>query len=325
MLLRTFPKTQSDREFLDGIATSDNRNFANMWGQPKDDGVPVFIYIRAGGFKAMETAFNNQNLTFETLIEDWQKYATSSMDRLMNSFPNLFIRCAQFFSPFRLIDDEKHQLVERKQNAISKDFDFETYHPFEEVFQTKRTFHQTHINSNKNQSNLQLKTPNLAWRFYKSQIILSKNNIESKFKLEVTFQIAYSNGLNPTMNSMRFLFICCIFFIIWKVEGFLKSEQETNPSQINVTSLGKTYEGRDILLTKVSKSGSSGDKPIIYVNCAIHAREWITTAVCNWMIRQVIIIKNPTAFWKLQIIQKYSATSQILFQSQRNQKKTFNH
>ena len=73
-----------------------------------------------------------------------------------------------------------------------------------------------------------------------------------------------------------------------QVVAFLKEEEEGNPAQINVTSLGKTYEGRDILLTKVSKSGSSGDKPIIYINCNVHAREWITAAVCNWMIRHVI-------------------------------------
>ena len=74
---------------------------------------------------------------------------------------------------------------------------------------------------------------------------------------------------------------------VWKVVNFLQKEAERSPSQINVTSLGQTYEGRDIYLAKVSKSGSPSDKPVIYVNCAIHAREWITTAVCVWMIRQV--------------------------------------
>ena len=68
---------------------------------------------------------------------------------------------------------------------------------------------------------------------------------------------------------------------------FLKEEEEKNPSQINVTSLGKTHEGRDILLAKVSKSGAFGDNPVVYINCATHAREWISTAVCTWMIRQV--------------------------------------
>jgi len=177
MLLRTYPKTQGDRDFLDGIATSDIRQYADMWGLPKADDVPVYVYVKVGGFRVTEEAFINQNLTFEPLIEDWQ----------------------------RLIDNEKEELAKRKLNFSVSDsgFDFETYHTYEEV---------------------------------------------------VTF---------------------------------LKEEEEKNPSQINVTSLGKTHEGRDILLAKVSKSGAFGDNPVVYINCATHAREWISTAVCTWMIRQL--------------------------------------
>jgi len=175
MLLRTRPKTQSDRDFLDGISASDIRQYANMWGLPKDNNVPVYIYVKAGGYNLTQEAFFKQNLEFETLIDDWQQ----------------------------LINTEKVDLERRKQNHASEEFDFETYHTFGEVV------------------------------------------------------------------------------------NFLQKEAERSPSQINVTSLGQTYEGRDIYLAKVSKSGSPSDKPVIYVNCAIHAREWITTAVCVWMIRQL--------------------------------------
>jgi len=184
--LRTYPKTQSDRDFLNGIGASDISQYANMWGIPALDGLPVYIYVKVGGFDVTKAAFDKQNLAFETLIEDWQK----------------------------LIDQEKFDIQQQREQHDSTDYDFETYHTFEEV---------------------------------------------------VTF---------------------------------LKEEEEGNPAQINVTSLGKTYEGRDILLTKVSKSGSSGDKPIIYVNCAIHAREWITTAVCNWMIRQLTSSKDSALLEK---------------------------
>ena len=79
MLLRTYPKTQGDRDFLDGIATSDIRQYADMWGLPKADDVPVYVYVKVGGFRVTEEAFINQNLTFEPLIEDWQQYGSISL------------------------------------------------------------------------------------------------------------------------------------------------------------------------------------------------------------------------------------------------------
>ena len=76
-LLRTYPKTQSDRDFLNGIGASDISQYANMWGIPALDGLPVYIYVKVGGFDVTKAAFDKQNLAFETLIEDWQKYDDS--------------------------------------------------------------------------------------------------------------------------------------------------------------------------------------------------------------------------------------------------------
>ena len=50
-----------------------------MWGLPKADDVPVYIYVRAGGLTVTEEAFARHNLTFEALIEDWQQYGSISL------------------------------------------------------------------------------------------------------------------------------------------------------------------------------------------------------------------------------------------------------
>ena len=73
MLLRTYPQTQSDRDFLDGIAGSDIRHVADMWGLPRANDVPVYIYVKAGGYNVTQEAFLKQKLKFETLIDDWQR------------------------------------------------------------------------------------------------------------------------------------------------------------------------------------------------------------------------------------------------------------
>ena len=64
---------------------------------------------------------------------------------------------------------------------------------------------------------------------------------------------------------------------------------EMNSSRVNISSLGKTFEGRDLtLVTVTSRREDQGDdsaaKPIIFLNCGIHAREWIAPAVCVWMV-----------------------------------------
>lgn len=87
--------------------------------------------------------------------------------------------------------------------------------------------------------------------------------------------------------------------------------------------MGKSYEGRDLFLVKISnttldhgeshshprrrtirelenefqenkidlsiKKGESPQKPVIYINCGIHAREWVAITSCLWMINEVYL------------------------------------
>lgn len=49
---------------------------------------------------------------------------------------------------------------------------------------------------------------------------------------------------------------------------------------------GTTTEGRDIVQAIIS-SDLSANKPVHFFDCDMHAREWITTATCVWIIDQV--------------------------------------
>lgn len=89
--------------------------------------------------------------------------------------------------------------------------------------------------------------------------------------------------------------------------------------------MGKTHEERDLLLVQITKNESSnldhqqrkrateeefgfdtteGDnvlpddmniveeynyqtKPVIYINCGVHAKEWVAISSCLWMINEV--------------------------------------
>jgi len=57
-------------------------------------------------------------------------------------------------------------------------------------------------------------------------------------------------------------------------------------------SVGKSNDGQDMRVIKVCKGGC-GNKPAMWIDSGIHAREWISPAVGTWMLRE--IVENDSA------------------------------
>uniref|UniRef100_H3A5M5 Carboxypeptidase O n=1 Tax=Latimeria chalumnae TaxID=7897 RepID=H3A5M5_LATCH len=51
--------------------------------------------------------------------------------------------------------------------------------------------------------------------------------------------------------------------------------------------LGMTYENREIYYLKIGKQ-SDKPKKIIWMDCGIHAREWISPAFCQWFVKEIL-------------------------------------
>ena len=69
---------------------------------------------------------------------------------------------------------------------------------------------------------------------------------------------------------------------------FCKSLSENSKSsaggpEIVYGSIGKSTEGRDIVLVRMS-SGGGGSKPAIFIDGGMHAREWISPATVTYMM-----------------------------------------
>lgn len=71
--------------------------------------------------------------------------------------------------------------------------------------------------------------------------------------------------------------------------AWLKSLAKKYPQDVTVIKGGKTYEGRSILGVKISKSGK--ERPGIFVEAGIHAREWISPAAATFIINQLLTSK----------------------------------
>jgi hypothetical protein len=60
-----------------------------------------------------------------------------------------------------------------------------------------------------------------------------------------------------------------------------------NPSIIRwIPSIGSSFEGR--AMPAIVVSNAAANAPSIYMQCLIHAREWISGATCNWVINQLV-------------------------------------
>jgi murein tripeptide amidase MpaA len=79
------------------------------------------------------------------------------------------------------------------------------------------------------------------------------------------------------------------------IQGFLAEQAALYP-HARVVQIGKTFENRDISGIIISKGQN---KPIVFVEAGIHAREWIAGAVATYLINELLNSNDP-------IIQKWT-------------------
>lgn len=62
----------------------------------------------------------------------------------------------------------------------------------------------------------------------------------------------------------------------------MDNAEKAHPDLVSTYVAGKTYEGRVLRVAKVSTGGDS--KPAIWIDCGIHAREWVSSATCQYFL-----------------------------------------
>lgn len=60
------------------------------------------------------------------------------------------------------------------------------------------------------------------------------------------------------------------------------------PKLVSISTVGKSYEGREIRIIKIGLDQKNNTKPIIYIDCAIHAREWIALSTCMYIANRLL-------------------------------------
>ncbi|XP_054743523.1 zinc carboxypeptidase A 1-like [Anastrepha obliqua] len=75
---------------------------------------------------------------------------------------------------------------------------------------------------------------------------------------------------------------------------WLQSLPSSYPGVVTLIEGGKSYEKRSILGVKISYNNGQSQKPGIFLEAGIHAREWIAPATATYIINQLLTSENDT-------------------------------
>ncbi|XP_078085102.1 carboxypeptidase O-like isoform X2 [Mustelus asterias] len=91
-----------------------------------------------------------------------------------------------------------------------------------------------------------------------------------------------------------------------EIYQWMEEMKENYKELVTQHLLGITYEKRPMYYLKISRK-SDKPKKIIWMDCGIHAREWIAPAFCQWFVREVLetYIADPKTDQFLQHIDFY--------------------
>ncbi|XP_056157102.1 carboxypeptidase O-like [Lampris incognitus] len=74
---------------------------------------------------------------------------------------------------------------------------------------------------------------------------------------------------------------------ITEITSWMNKMFKENPDVVSLLEYGKTYENRAISLLKIGLKGEVRKKAV-WMDCGIHAREWISPAFCQYFVQQVL-------------------------------------
>jgi len=72
------------------------------------------------------------------------------------------------------------------------------------------------------------------------------------------------------------------------MEEYMDYLAETYSDMVSIESIGTSYEGRPMRVLKICKGGTCGNKPAMWIDGGIHAREWISPATATYHMRELV-------------------------------------
>ncbi|XP_074242730.1 carboxypeptidase A6 isoform X1 [Saimiri boliviensis] len=77
-----------------------------------------------------------------------------------------------------------------------------------------------------------------------------------------------------------------VYHSLEEIQSWMHHLNKTHSGLIHMFSIGKSYEGRSLFILKLGRR--SRLKRAVWIDCGIHAREWIGPAFCQWFVKEVL-------------------------------------
>lgn len=72
-----------------------------------------------------------------------------------------------------------------------------------------------------------------------------------------------------------------------EISAWMQQVEQESPEVVSLEVYGQTYEKRNISLMKIGLK-STVNKKAIWMDCGIHAREWISPAFCQYFVKEIL-------------------------------------
>ncbi|XP_009081807.1 PREDICTED: carboxypeptidase A6-like, partial [Acanthisitta chloris] len=76
-----------------------------------------------------------------------------------------------------------------------------------------------------------------------------------------------------------------VYHTLEEIQDWMHHLNRTHSDLVHMFSVGKSYEGRPLYVLKLGKR-SRPYKKALWIDCGIHAREWIGPAFCQWFVKE---------------------------------------
>ncbi|KAG7274096.1 hypothetical protein CRUP_028803, partial [Coryphaenoides rupestris] len=76
-----------------------------------------------------------------------------------------------------------------------------------------------------------------------------------------------------------------VYHSLDEIQNWMFEVNRTHPEIVDMFSVGTSYEGRPLYVLQLGKR-SRPQKKAMWIDCGVHAREWIGPAFCQWFVKE---------------------------------------
>lgn len=78
-----------------------------------------------------------------------------------------------------------------------------------------------------------------------------------------------------------------VYHPLEEIQSWMFEMNRTHPHLVDIFSIGHSYEGRPLYVLKLGKR-TRPYKKAVWIDCGVHAREWIGPAFCQWFVKEAL-------------------------------------